>query len=164
MFFQLKKFDIHLVHDRDSGSFKGFAYVTFENEQQMNTAISGLNGADFGNRVLKVNRAQQRDRSDRGGGRGGISVIILFFSAHFNNNFAQDAEETSEIAEDVVVEQEASGVAVKVAASTKESVVADLAAEDIAVDTDNVARAKNNTKPRKLQIHQLRQQNVHVST
>ncbi|CAB03342.1 RRM domain-containing protein [Caenorhabditis elegans] len=68
---ELKKFDIHLVHDRDSGSFKGFAYVTFENEQQMNTAISGLNGADFGNRVLKVNRAQQRDRSDRGGGRGG---------------------------------------------------------------------------------------------
>uniref|UniRef100_A0A8R1HHP7 RRM domain-containing protein n=1 Tax=Caenorhabditis japonica TaxID=281687 RepID=A0A8R1HHP7_CAEJA len=60
--------EIHLVHDRETGNFKGFAYVTFENESQLEKAISELNGTGFADRVLKVNRAQQRDR---GGGRGG---------------------------------------------------------------------------------------------
>uniref|UniRef100_A0A1I7TLY5 Serine/arginine-rich splicing factor 2 n=1 Tax=Caenorhabditis tropicalis TaxID=1561998 RepID=A0A1I7TLY5_9PELO len=72
---QIAKFEIHLVHDRESGNFKGFAYVSFENEQQLNTAIEKLNGVDFASRTLKVNRAQPRDRNDRGGrggGRGGF--------------------------------------------------------------------------------------------
>ncbi|CAO4369525.1 Protein CBR-DRR-2 [Caenorhabditis briggsae] len=72
---EIKTFEIHLVHDRETGQCKGFGYVTFSTEQQLNTAISSLNGADFEKRKLKVNRAQQRDRNDRGGrggGRGGF--------------------------------------------------------------------------------------------
>ncbi|KAF1762078.1 hypothetical protein GCK72_010340 [Caenorhabditis remanei] len=67
----IKKFEIHLVHDRETGSCKGFGYVTFQSEQQLNDAIKKLNGVEFAKRVLKVNRAQQRDRSDRGGRGGG---------------------------------------------------------------------------------------------
>ncbi|CAI2349204.1 unnamed protein product [Caenorhabditis sp. 36 PRJEB53466] len=67
-----KNMDIHLVRDRDTGDFKGFAYVTFKTEEELERAIRSLNDVSYGNRVLKVNRAQQRDRGGRGGGRGGF--------------------------------------------------------------------------------------------
>ncbi|CAI5444150.1 unnamed protein product [Caenorhabditis angaria] len=67
----IRKFDIHLVHDREDGRFKGFGYVTFLDEDQLNKALQTLNGTDFDGRTLKVNRATQRDRGNRNGGNGG---------------------------------------------------------------------------------------------
>ena len=52
------------------GRSKGFGFVEVDDDQ-MNAAISALNGKDFGGRSLTVNEA--RPREDRGGrgGRGG---------------------------------------------------------------------------------------------
>lgn len=51
--------------DRDSGRGKGFGFVEVT-EEQMNAAISAMNGKDLGGRTLTVNEA--RPREDRGGG------------------------------------------------------------------------------------------------
>ncbi|CAB3402817.1 unnamed protein product [Caenorhabditis bovis] len=68
-----KQCEIFMVHDKESGRFKGFAYVSFPTEELLLTAIENLNGVNFVNRPLKVNRALPREhgRGGRGGGRGG---------------------------------------------------------------------------------------------
>ena len=65
---------VNLITERD-GRSKGFAFVEVDDDQ-MNSAISALNGKDVGGRTLTVNEARPReDRGDRGGygggGRGG---------------------------------------------------------------------------------------------
>ena len=54
--------------DRVSGGSKGFGFVEVDDDQ-MNAAISAMNGKDMGGRALTVNEA--RPREDRGGGGGG---------------------------------------------------------------------------------------------
>src|SRR4051794_4025995 len=51
--------------DRASGRAKGFGFVEVADDQ-MNAAISAMNGHDVGGRPLTVNQA--RPREDRGGG------------------------------------------------------------------------------------------------
>ena len=55
--------------DRDSGRAKGFGFVEVADDQ-MNAAISAMNGKELAGRSLNVNEA--RPREDRGyGGRSG---------------------------------------------------------------------------------------------
>src|SRR4051794_14984104 len=54
--------------DRDSGRGKGFGFIEVTDDQ-MNAAISAMNGRDLDGRTLTVNEA--RPREDRGGGGGG---------------------------------------------------------------------------------------------
>src|SRR5437764_4891865 len=51
--------------DRDSGRSKGFGFIEVEDDQ-MNSAISAMNGKSLSGRPLTVNEA--RPREDRGGG------------------------------------------------------------------------------------------------
>lgn len=60
---------ISLISDRDTGRPRGFAFVEMANADAAR-AMQTLNGKDFGGRALKVNEAQERERSG-GGGRGG---------------------------------------------------------------------------------------------
>jgi cold-inducible RNA-binding protein len=53
--------------DRDSGRSKGFGFIEVEDDQ-MNSAISAMNGKNLSGRPLTVNEA--RPREDRGGGGG----------------------------------------------------------------------------------------------
>ena len=53
----------------DSGRSKGFGFVDV-NDDQMNPAISALNGKEVGGRALNVNEAKPRE-DRRGGGGGG---------------------------------------------------------------------------------------------
>lgn len=67
---------VALIKDRDSGRSKGFAFVEMENQQDMQNAISMLNGKDFQERALSVSIARPREeRPSFGGGynnnRGG---------------------------------------------------------------------------------------------
>jgi len=64
--------DVHMPTDRMSGRPRGFAFVTVE-DNQAETAISAMNGADLDGRALTVNEAQPREDRGFGGGGGGGS-------------------------------------------------------------------------------------------
>jgi cold-inducible RNA-binding protein len=59
---------VSLITDRDTGRPRGFGFVEMSNADA-SRAMQALNGFDFGGRPLKVNEAQDRERSG-GGNRG----------------------------------------------------------------------------------------------
>lgn len=61
---------VHVPTDRDTGRVRGFAFVEMESEADEDKAIEALDGAEWMDRQLKVNKARPReDRNSRGGGR-----------------------------------------------------------------------------------------------
>lgn len=58
---------VSLITDRDTGRPRGFGFVEMSNADA-SRAMQALNGADMDGRSLKVNEAQDRERS--GGNRG----------------------------------------------------------------------------------------------
>jgi RNA recognition motif-containing protein len=71
---------VALIKDRDTGSFKGFAFITMNSQEEANRAIERFNGQNIGNRALKVSMAHPRpqrpwiiDEINRPGGYGSLS-------------------------------------------------------------------------------------------
>jgi RNA recognition motif-containing protein len=62
---------VSLITDRETGRPRGFGFVEMSNADA-SRAIQALNGTDFDGRTLKINEAQDRERSG-GGQRGGGS-------------------------------------------------------------------------------------------
>ncbi len=61
---------IHIPSDRETGRPRGFAFVEMESEANEDKAIQALDGAEWMDRSLKVNKARPReDRSSFDGGR-----------------------------------------------------------------------------------------------
>jgi RNA recognition motif-containing protein len=60
---------VSLITDRDTGRPRGFGFVEMSNADAAR-AMQALNGMDYEGRALKVNEAQDRDRSAAGGNRG----------------------------------------------------------------------------------------------
>ncbi|MDJ0714281.1 MAG: RNA-binding protein [Prochloraceae cyanobacterium] len=61
---------VHLPTDRETGRVRGFAFVEMETEAEEEAAISALDGAEWMDRELKVNKAKPREeRGSFGGGR-----------------------------------------------------------------------------------------------
>jgi RNA recognition motif-containing protein len=58
---------VSLITDRDTGKPRGFGFVEMSNADA-SRAMQALNGQDFEGRTLKINEAQDRDRSAGGGG------------------------------------------------------------------------------------------------
>ena len=57
--------------DRETGQFRGFAFVTMGTAQAANAAIASLNGTMIDGRAIKVNRgAGAHGGGGGGGGRG----------------------------------------------------------------------------------------------
>ncbi len=63
--------EVALIKDRDTGTSKGFAFVTMGSQDEANTAIQQLNGRSVGNRELRVSIARPREERPSGGGFGG---------------------------------------------------------------------------------------------
>lgn len=59
---------VELIKDRDSGTSKGFAFVTMASQDDANKAIQQLNGRSLGNRELRVSTARPREERSGGGG------------------------------------------------------------------------------------------------
>jgi RNA recognition motif-containing protein len=53
---------VALINDRDTGQPRGFGFVQMPQADSAR-AIHALNGKDFGGRPLRVNEAQERERS-----------------------------------------------------------------------------------------------------
>ena len=61
---------VHIPTDRETGRARGFAFVEMESEANEDKAIKALDGAEWMNRELKVNKARPREnRNSFGGGR-----------------------------------------------------------------------------------------------
>ena len=61
---------VHIPTDRETGRVRGFAFVEMESEADEDKAIAALDGAEWMDRSLKVNKARPREnRSSFGGGR-----------------------------------------------------------------------------------------------
>ncbi len=52
--------DVHMPTDRDTGRPRGFAFVTMDSAEAMESAIKQIDGTDLGGRTLKVNEARPR--------------------------------------------------------------------------------------------------------
>lgn len=64
--------EVALIKDRDTGSSKGFAFVTMSSQEEADKAIEMFNGKSMGDRQLTVNVArprEERPRSNSGGNR-----------------------------------------------------------------------------------------------
>lgn len=60
---------VDIIKDRDTGSSKGFAFITMGSQADATKAISLFNGREFGGRPLTVNPAKPREERTGGGGR-----------------------------------------------------------------------------------------------
>jgi cold-inducible RNA-binding protein len=60
--------EVALIKDRDTGTSKGFAFVTMSSQDEANKAIEQFNGKSLGNRELTVNVARPREERSGGGG------------------------------------------------------------------------------------------------
>ncbi|MBF0207491.1 MAG: RNA-binding protein [Oligoflexia bacterium] len=58
-----------IVKDRETGRSKGFGFVDMSSSEEMEKAISGLDGTDFKERAIKVSEAKSTNES--GGGNSG---------------------------------------------------------------------------------------------
>jgi RNA recognition motif-containing protein len=63
---------VDIISDRETGRSKGFAFIEMQNADEANAAIQALDGANLGERTLKVNEARERPPRGQGGGGGGF--------------------------------------------------------------------------------------------
>ena len=61
-----------VIKDRDTDRSRGFGFVSFANPKDAMDAMQGMDGQELDGRTIKVNEAQERERTGGGGGpRGG---------------------------------------------------------------------------------------------
>jgi RNA recognition motif-containing protein len=59
---------VSIMMDRETGRSRGFAFVEMTNDDEAESAISGVNGSSMGGRSLNVNEARPRPERPAGGG------------------------------------------------------------------------------------------------
>jgi cold-inducible RNA-binding protein len=57
--------EVTIITERDTGRSKGFGFVEMSTEEAATAALNGLNGADFGGRTLRVDKARPRTERRR---------------------------------------------------------------------------------------------------
>src|SRR5579863_5001059 len=62
---------VNIVTDRDTGQPRGFAFVEMTDQNEAQTAIQQLNGAEMNGRALNVNEARPKPAGGGFGGGGG---------------------------------------------------------------------------------------------
>ena len=64
---------VQLPTDRETGRIRGFGFVEMGTEAEETAAIEALDGAEWMERTLKVNKAKPREDRGSSGDRGGYS-------------------------------------------------------------------------------------------
>lgn len=57
--------DLRMIRDRETGNFKGFAFISFEDPESAQNAVAGMNGKDLEGRAVRVNLAEDKPREPR---------------------------------------------------------------------------------------------------
>ncbi|XP_076957914.1 28 kDa ribonucleoprotein, chloroplastic-like [Bidens hawaiensis] len=57
-----KVLSARVVYDRESGRSRGFGFVTFSTESELNDAIENLDGQSLGGRAIRVNVAEEKPK------------------------------------------------------------------------------------------------------
>ncbi|MEM7772824.1 MAG: RNA-binding protein [Cyanobacteria bacterium P01_E01_bin.6] len=73
---------VKLPVDRETGRVRGFAFVDMSTEEEETAAIEDLDGAEWMERVLKVNKAKPREERRPSGGGGGWNNNRSFSSRY----------------------------------------------------------------------------------
>ncbi len=60
---------VHIPTDRETGRVRGFAFVEMDSEASEEKAIQALDGAEWMNREMKVNKARPRENRSSFSGR-----------------------------------------------------------------------------------------------
>lgn len=60
-----------VIKDRETDRSRGFGFVSFANPKDAMDAMQGMDGQELDGRTIKVNEAQERERTGGGGGGGG---------------------------------------------------------------------------------------------
>lgn len=55
--------DARVIYDRETGRSRGFGFVTFEEEADAERAKEALDGSEHMGRTIRVNEAEERQRS-----------------------------------------------------------------------------------------------------
>jgi len=63
--------EVNVITDRDTGRSRGFAFVEMPNAKEGAAAVEALDQKPHQGRNLRVNEAQPRQQSGRGGSGGG---------------------------------------------------------------------------------------------
>ena len=61
---------VHMPTDRETGRVRGFAFVEMQSESDEDKAIEDLDGAEWMERTLKVNKARPRENRNSFSGSG----------------------------------------------------------------------------------------------
>ncbi len=61
---------VNIPQERDTGRKRGFAFVEMESEADEDKAIKALDGAEWMEREIKVNKSKPRGNSNSGGRSG----------------------------------------------------------------------------------------------
>jgi RNA recognition motif-containing protein len=56
---------VHLAKDRESGRFRGFAFIDMSSKDEATEAIKALDGKEIDGRQLRVKEAEDRPRTAR---------------------------------------------------------------------------------------------------
>ena len=67
----IKAKDIKVIKDKYTGRSKGFGFVEFDTDEELQKAIEALDGQDLNGRALKVNKARPPKPREFGQGGGG---------------------------------------------------------------------------------------------
>jgi len=64
---------VSIITDMHTGRSRGFGFIELAASQDLQAAITALNGKEFEGRPLRVDRAKERSPGGRPGGHGGWS-------------------------------------------------------------------------------------------